>query len=208
MSEFTYERENTNNALETYEWDNVWWDHAPDLTTPRVLAIGDSISCGWRHVLTAKFEGKAWVDGFGTSKAVDNPYFFDSVCLFAKQMPHQQTVLFNNGLHGFHLSTAEYRENYEQLIVKLLKEFPQSRFFIVLTTPARRTDDLTQFDARTELVKARNAAAIEIAEKYALPVIDLFTPLASAPELFSHDGVHLNADGYGLLADIIKAAIA
>ena len=88
-----------------------------------------------------------------------------------------------------------------------MEQFPNSRFFILLTTPARRTDDLNKFDARTELVKERNAAAKELAEKYSLPIIDLFTPLASAPELFSPDGVHLNADGYLLLARTIKSFI-
>ena len=52
MSDYTYEFENRSNCLEHYEWDNTWWDSADVTGTPRVLYIGDSISCGARKVAT------------------------------------------------------------------------------------------------------------------------------------------------------------
>lgn len=204
MSEFTYERENTQNTLETFEWDNVWWDYAPNHETPRILAIGDSISCGWRHVLSGLYNHACYVDGFGTSKAVDNPYFMDALCLFAKQQRYRQTILLNNGLHGFHLSTAEYKQHYETLLQNLLNEFPESGLVLLLTTPTRISKDLTRHDERNKLVIERNAAVLALAEKFKLPVIDLYTPLENAPELYSNDGVHLNEKGYLLLANTIK----
>ena len=85
MSEFTYEAANSESRLETYEFDNVWWEHANTKGTPRVLYIGDSISCGTRRKATEVAENKIFFDGFGTSKALDNPYFADSIRMFAKQ---------------------------------------------------------------------------------------------------------------------------
>ena len=45
----TYEAKNAENALETYEWDDVWFDRAEDSSLPRVLILGDSISRGCPH---------------------------------------------------------------------------------------------------------------------------------------------------------------
>ena len=75
MSQFTYEYADRSEKLETYEWDNVWWEHARTTGVPRVLYIGDSISCGTRPQANRLAEGKLFFDGFGTSKAVDNPSF-------------------------------------------------------------------------------------------------------------------------------------
>ena len=53
VSEFTYETKNITKKLETLEWDNVWWEQTANVTTTRILYIGDSISCGTRRLITA-----------------------------------------------------------------------------------------------------------------------------------------------------------
>ena len=53
MSSYTYEFENRKTPLETYEWDNVWFEHTENDTDDRVVYIGDSISCATRKVATA-----------------------------------------------------------------------------------------------------------------------------------------------------------
>ena len=63
--------------LEMFEWDNLWIEHADKEDIKRVLYIGDSISCGVRQVATSISNGEIYFDGFGTSKALDNPYFKD-----------------------------------------------------------------------------------------------------------------------------------
>ena len=75
MTDFTYAFKDRKERLETYEWDNVWWECADDCETPRVLYIGDSISCGTRRFATEATENTILFDGVGTSKAVDNPLF-------------------------------------------------------------------------------------------------------------------------------------
>ena len=52
MSDFTLENGKNEVRYETFEWDNVWIDHANDKTTKRVLYIGDSISVGTRKELS------------------------------------------------------------------------------------------------------------------------------------------------------------
>ena len=82
-----------------------------------MLYIGDSISCATRRIATATARGEIFFDGFGTSKALDNSYYTDSLHLFAQQQGERKVVLFNNGLHGWHLDDeSEYSKEYEKMI--------------------------------------------------------------------------------------------
>ena len=121
MSEFTYETSDTSRNLETFEWDNVWWEQTANETSKRILYIGDSISCGTRRLITSLSKSEILCDGFGTSKALDNPYFKSSLELFMKQQNKCDAILFNNGLHGWHLSDEEYEKCYDDMLLFLLK---------------------------------------------------------------------------------------
>ncbi len=193
MGDFTYEAENHEVRLETFEWDNVWWDHAGMNGTPRALYIGDSISCGTRRKATEVAENKIFFDGFGTSKALDNPYFADSIRIFAKQQGERNAILFNNGLHGWHLEDeTEYRVYYEQMLNFLLKEFENTPLFLVLTTHVANPE-------RDSRVVVRNRTVSELAKKYRLPTIDFYAIVKEHEDLIT-DGVHLKSEGYDLLA--------
>lgn len=190
MSQFTYQSEINGTALETYEWDNVWIEQTANLDGKRVLYIGDSISCGTRNIATSISENTYLFDGFGTSKALDNPFLFDSIRLFASQLTKTETVIFNNGLHGWHLNDeTEYPQFYEKVIQFLLSEFEGKKIFLVLTTSVADSD-------REKRVKARNKAVCELAEKYALPVIDLYSTSVEYVNFRIDDGVHYISDGY------------
>ena len=199
MSEFTYETNDTSRKLETFEWDNVWWEQTANKTAKRIAYIGDSISCGTRRLITSLSKSEILCDGFGTSKALDNPYFKPSLELFMKQQNKCDAILFNNGLHGWHLSDSEYEKYYEEMLLFLLKT--EKPIFIVLTT-----DDITDQN-RNEVVKARNETAKVLAQKYHLPVIDLHTVAINNTECHVPDGVHFNAMGYELLAKRILESI-
>ncbi len=179
--------------LETYEWDNVWWEQTSVSDVPRVLYIGDSISCGTRNLATAAAENKILFDGFATSKAVDNPYFYDAVRMFAKQQGYRNAIVINNGLHGAHLEdSTEYKEHYENMVKFLLSEFKDTKLILLLTTCINN-------DSINERTKNRNKAVCEIAEKYNLPVIDFYKVSEGIQHLLS-DGVHFTEEGYKVLA--------
>ena len=169
MSNYTYEFENKNTVLEKYEWDNVWWENTEATETPRVLYIGDSISCATRGRATAASNNTLLFDGLGTSKAVDHPCFAETIRLFAKQQGDRVAVLFNNGLHGWHLDDAvAYRECYQAMLQFLMEEFGSTPIFLVLTTAVSDAE-------RNARVMVRNKAVWELANAYNLPVIDLYT---------------------------------
>ena len=197
---FTYEKDDIKTPLETFEWDNVWIEHANDENErERVLYIGDSISCVTRLKATAETGKKILFDGYGTSKALDNPFFEESIRLFARQQPKKRiAVIFNNGLHGWHLDEAAYRYWYEKTVEFLMKEFSKTPIYLLLTTHTAKPE-------RNERTIVRNRVVLEIAEKYSLPVIDLYTVSRENENLLLPDGVHFSDDGYELLAkEILK----
>ena len=107
--------------LETYEWDNTWIERTEKTDAKRVLYIGDSISCGTRTQANKLADGEILFDGFGTSKSLDNPFYFESLSIFTKQLPYRNAVIFNNGLHGWHLSEEAYEKLYIEFLEKLIK---------------------------------------------------------------------------------------
>ena len=196
MSDFTYEIGSQIAELETYEWDNVWWEQAPKQDATRVLYIGDSISCALRRKATAVSNDELLFDGFGTSKAVDNPYFLPSVKSFATQQRERRVVIFNNGLHGWHLTEEAYGEHYKKLVTALKADFSDCVIALVLTTAITDKE-------RNERVKVRNEKVKEIAKELSLPIIDLNEVSAKNISLISGDGVHFTDEGYNVMVEFL-----
>lgn len=183
--------------LETYEWDSTWIEKTENTEAKRVLYIGDSISCGTRDVLHNTDGIKVLVDGFASSKALDNPYYIDALSAFVKQEKRLDAVLFNNGLHGFHLTDGEYAELYERFLDKLSELFGDTRLYLLLSTAVNKE--------LNEAVIARNNAVKKIAEERGLPIIDLYSVSAENAEYHIPDGTHFTEEGYRILArEILK----
>ena len=159
------------------------------------LCVGSFI-----RVTEINAENTILFDGLGTSKAVDNPYFYDTVRLFADQQRQRSAILFNSGLHGPHLTNEEYKEHYEKFILFLLKEFENTPLILLLSTA--QTDP-----CRNEWVIKRNEAVLELADKHGLSVIDLYSVTKSNPQLISADGIHMLPEGYSLLGKEIVAGV-
>ena len=199
MSEFTYETSDTSRNLETFEWDNVWWEQTANETSKRILYIGDSISCGTRHCITALSSSEIVCDGFGTSKGIDNPFFIPSLELFMKQQSKCDVILFNNGLHGWHLSDEEYENGYRDMLEFLAAKGKPVYALLTTMLPAEIKRD--------GIVCERNKIASSVADKLGIPVIDLYSVTKEHTEYYSADNVHLVEDGYKLLARRILDAI-
>jgi len=200
MSEnFTYELNKTD-KLETYEWDNLWWEHANDLKKDRILIIGDSITCGYRGIVNKMLQGEIYADGLGTSKSVDNPNMFSLIDYVISQQSNCKLIQFNNGLHGWHLDVQAYKEYYWQIVKYLKEKHPDKKLVLVLTTPVRDNTNLQNMAERNAEVIRRNQAVREIAASENIPVNDLYEVIIQHPEVYSSDGVHLLQEGYEMLA--------
>ncbi len=182
-------------TFETYEWDNTWIEKSNEINAKRVLYIGDSISCKTREALNAISRGEILFDGFGTSKAIDNPYYFPSLSLFARQESSRNAVIFNNGLHGWHLNEEDYSKLYNEFLDKLINEFSDTLIIPILTT------FVTNKDYHNDRVIKRNNIVKELAASKKLPVIDLYTISEKNKNFLSVDGVHFTETGYKVLAN-------
>lgn len=195
-SENTYQTESSGGSLETYEWDNPWWEQTAEIRKKRIFYIGDSISRGIRSYATEISENRLLFDNFATSKALDNPCFTESIALFAKQQGHRSAILFNNGLHGWHLDDALFCGYYKKMIDFLKNEFPETPIIIVLSTAVGDA-------GRNGRVMKRNEIAVNIAKANRLSVIDLFSVSEGMKELQTEDTVHFTEEGYKRLARFI-----
>lgn len=182
-------------TLETYEWDKTWIEKTEQITEKRVLYIGDSISCGTRTQANIIADGEILFDGFGTSKSLDNPYYVESLLSFTKQGPDRKVIIFNNGLHGWHIPEDRYEELYVNFVNELVVNFPDTVFVLVLTT------FVTNEKFHNDRVIERNEIAMKIAKRFNLPIIDLYTVSEENKEFISDDGVHFLEKGYQILAN-------
>ncbi len=200
MSKFTYQPINED-KLETYEWNSTWWEQAPNKELPRVLYIGDSISEETSRTATAVADSKILFDNFASSKGVDNPYFADSLELFACQQGYRSLVVFNNGLHGYHLDDeTEYAVHYEKMLLTLKEMFPETPIAVLLTTFVKNEKENSR-------VEKRNLQASKLAEKYDLPIIDFYNVSKANQDLYFCDGVHFSKEGYKKLAEYLVNAV-
>ena len=188
---FTYEPENTT-SLETYEWDRTWWEHTEDTVTPRALYIGDSISWDIRTVANRLLGGEMLLDGYATSKALDNPFFSKTLALMKAQMHHCELILLNNGLHGAHMDDKTYEQGYRAMLEQLKAMFPGVTVAVVLTTHVEN-------ETRDARMVQRNGIASAIAMEYGYPVVDLYSLSASLSDPFK-DGVHFKKEANECLA--------
>jgi hypothetical protein len=124
---------------------------------------------------------------------LDNPYYFDSVNLFAKQELYRTAFVFNNGLHGWHLSEEEYGRFYADFMDKLIAEYGKEILYIATTTYSKAPHH------PNDRVIARNAIACSLARERGLTVIDLYS-VAEANQEHLIDGVHFDNVGYEALA--------
>ncbi len=199
MSDLTFQY-GCSTPLETFEWDRMWLEHTEDLETPRVLYVGDSISCGVLGTANKRAAGRLRFDGFHTSKGLDNPHFRTTLLAIAAQQPRRDLIILNNGLHGWHLDDAgEYIPWLRDTLCFLQEQFPKTPVAFVQTTHV--THERWQVRARQ-----RALLAATLIEELQIPMIDLYAPSLAHADLIK-DGVHFTEEGYALLADALIARV-
>lgn len=195
------------NTLETIEWTQYWAENCRE-DTPRLLMIGDSISVGYRHAVFERLHGRLGAVTISTSKAADNTSFLREIRFIASEEGFRYPVIhFNNGLHGGHLSTEAYAEACEKAVRFLRENFPEAKLILALSTPLTRGPENAAEAEENETVLRRNEKLRQLAEKYSLPVDDLYAAAAGHPEYKAPDGCHFNETGYAVLADAVVRSV-
>ena len=195
-------------ARESIEWCDIWISHANETNLPRVLLIGDSIVRDYYPEVEKRLVGKAFVGRLATSRFVADPVLLkeiESVLDGARF----DVIQFNNGMHGWQHSEAEYRKAFPKLIKTIRAHAPKAKLIWATTTPLRNGKDVT-YDTKAEYsdqrIAARNALAAEVVAAQKIPTVDLNAAVRGHPELHS-DNVHFNGQGSQILAALVSAAV-
>lgn len=95
-------------------------------------------------------------------------------------------------------SPAEIEQAYRAIVQKIRRDSPDTELFLQSVLPVN--NDLRNSGATNAKVLELNARIVQIARDFALPYLDIGTPLKEAngnlAPKFSEDGLHLNGLGY------------
>jgi hypothetical protein len=193
---------------ESIEWCDTWISHANETNLPRVLLIGDSIVRDYYPEVEKQLAGKAFVARLATSRFVADPVLLkeiESVLSGGKF----DVIQFNNGMHGWQHSEADYRKAFPKMIKTIRSNAPKAKLIWATTTPLREgkgvTDD-TKVAYSDLRIGARNAIAGEIVTAQKIPIDDLNAAVRGHPEYHS-DNVHFNSQGIQIQAVQVSAEI-
>ena len=195
-------------AREAIEWCDIWISHANETNLPRVLLIGDSIAREYYPEVEKRLAGKAFVARLATSRFVADAVLLKEIELVLDQTKFD-VIHFNNGMHGWQHSEAEYRGAFPKFIKTIQTHAPKARLIWATTTPLKDGKGIT-YDTKAEYsderVAARNAIAGEIVDAQKIPVVDLNAAVRGHPEYHS-DNVHFNGQGVQILAAQVSEAV-
>lgn len=198
----------SNKTREGMEWANFWWEHAPDKTLPRVLLIGDSITNQYKGEVQKLLAGKANVDMMATSANILDPQFTAAVKLAIGDYKHA-VIHFNNGLHGFHLTDAEYEAGLRALVALFRELEPQAKLIWASNTPVVDPKQVDTLAGGNATVLRRNASADRVMAELGIPINDLYTPSVGHPEYRNPgDGYHYNQQGKTVQAAAVTKVVS
>src|SRR6478672_10697125 len=123
-------------AREAIEWCDVWITHANETNLPRVLLIGDSITRDYYGEVEKRLAGKAFVGRLTTSRFVADAVLLkeiESVLSGGKF----DVIQFNNGMHGWQHSEAEYQKAFPKIVKTIRARAPKAKLVWATTTPLR-----------------------------------------------------------------------
>jgi hypothetical protein len=194
---------------EAIEWCDVWISHANKTNLPRVLLIGDSITRDYFPEVEKRLAGKVYVGRLSSAAFVADPALRQQITMVLSQYQFD-VIHFNNGMHGWHYSEADYGKALPALVATIRSNAPQARLIWANTTPLRDGKGANgdpQAEYSDERVAARNQIAGELMAAQKIPVNDLCKPMLGHPEYHS-DNVHFNSQGVQMQAAKVAEAVA
>jgi len=195
-------------ARESIEWCDIWISHANETNLPRVLLIGDSIAREYYSEVEKHLAGKAFVARLATSRFAADPVLLKEIELVLDQTKFD-VIHFNNGMHGWQHSEAEYKKALPKFIKTIRVHAPKARLTWATTTPLRDGKGVaydTKAEYSDERIATRNVIAAEIVALQKIPTVDLNAAVRGHPEYHS-DNVHFNREGVQILAAQVSEAV-
>jgi len=195
-------------SREAIEWCDIWISHANETKLPRVLLIGDSIVRDYYPEVEKRLASKAFVARLSTSRFISDPVLLKEIESVLDGTKFD-VIQFNNGMHGWQHTEAEYRKAFPKLIKTVRTHAPKARFIWASTTPLRDGKGVaydTNSQYSDERIAARNAIAAAFVTAQNIPTDDLNAAVRGHPEYHS-DNVHFNGQGIQIQAAQVAAEV-
>lgn len=190
--------------LEKIEWT---WAAQPDAvgaSLPNVLLVGDSITRGYYPEVAKLLAGRANCYLFATSTASGDPRLDAQVKDYFRMMPLRFAVIhFNNGMHGWKYTEAEYAAGLPGLVETLRANGRDAKLVWATTTPVHASDAGGATNARIDV---RNGDAAAVMRRFHIPMDDQHALMLGHDDLHSGD-VHYTPEGYKTQAEQAAKAI-
>jgi hypothetical protein len=184
---------------EEIEWTWEVRPPHPDPRLPNVLLLGDSITRNYFPQVTKDLAGVANVYLMAASTCVGDPRFPGQISEFAA-LEHVQfrVVHFNNGMHGWDYSEAQYKQAFPEYLLDLGHTFGTGATLIWATTTPVRAD--ATGGATNPRVVARNVIADDLVSAQGIAIDDQHQLMMEHQDLHE-DPVHFNPAGAAIQGD-------
>lgn len=190
---------------EKIEW--TWSDRPaqPVAGLPNVLLEGDSITRGYYPAVEKDLSGVANVYLFATSACSGDPRLPGQLRDYFKMMGLKFAVVhFNNGMHGWGYTEAQYAAGLPKMVAALKAGAPGAKLIWATTTPLRG-DDATPGgpgapQATNARIDARNRLAAAVMRRDGIPTDRLHALMLKHQALHSGD-VHYTDAGYAVAGE-------
>jgi hypothetical protein len=195
-------------GFESIEWCDLWISHANETNLPRVLLIGDSITRAYYPEVEKNLAGKAYVGRLASSAFISDPILLKEIAMVLDQYKFD-VIHFNNGMHGWQHSEAEYEKAFPKFLKVIQAHAPHAKLIWANTTPLKVSPETPAGDqtvATDERIAARNVIASRLAQAKGISVDDLNTPMRGHPEYHS-DNIHFGNQGIAIQAAQVAATI-
>jgi hypothetical protein len=190
---------------EQIEWTWEVRPPQPDAKLPNVLLLGDSISRNYFPQVTKDLEGVANVYLMATSTSVGDPRLPHQISEFARlENIHFRVVHFNNGMHGWGYTEAQFKASFPMLIAAVRALVGEDGKLVWANiTPVK--DDAAS-GATNPRIDARNTIALAIVLAENISVDDQHSLMEKHLDLYE-DSVHFNPAGANIMGVQAAAAI-
>lgn len=190
---------------EEIEWTWEVRPPHPDPQLPNVLLLGDSISRNYFPEVTKDLAGVANIYLMASSTSVGDPRLPHQIAEFAgMEKVRFRVVHFNNGLHGWGYSEAQYQAAFPQFVRSIRSLVGEGGTLIwASTTPVRVDATIGATNAR---VDGRNSIAERIVKAAGITIDDQHSLMMQRRDLYQDD-VHFNSAGANIQGDQVASTI-
>jgi lysophospholipase L1-like esterase len=177
---------------EEVEWTWEVRPAHPDPKLPNVLLVGDSITRNYYPEVQRQLADAANVYLFASSACVGDPRLLSQLSEFvAMESVPFRVVHFNNGMHGWTYSEAEYKAGFPDYLAKIRAIAPEAALIWATTTPVKAESAPGPTNAR---IRERNSIAQVLIQAAAIPIDDQYALMLKYPDRYQ-DNVHFDNQG-------------